>query len=456
MNKELILNVVKPHLNSKNELTYSDFDDLFSSLENQEKYSVCNLLIDSGIELVDEKSIEDTCTNKLLYENPDNKPKTIIIKKENLDAKSTSINKTKSRKKFNTYKYESNEFLVELYQKTGKEEVLNALIDKNQKYIFQKANQVSYYYNHNLSDEDLNQIATIGFICGCKRFDTTKGYNLLTYATFWIKQILRREIIDTGFLIRLPVHKWESINRVNKIMAKYSSDKDIDIILEHENISNKILEDVVNLKHNYLNPDFLDSQIYNESDISLLDTISDDTKCLISRVDRPEKMIEDKELEQNVISLLNQLSGKERDVLSWRFGFTQNADKLTLKEIGQKYGVSRERIRQIEARALVKLKKLCKSKKIEKMILDQIETYTTGNTEFEAKYLFKNKEGSSYIPEISEIIKRVLKLFPEEINIDILYEKICICANQNSYKVSSLSKDNIICKLKEYLNKRSS
>ena len=115
MNKDLIFKVIKPHLNSKKELTYSDFESLFSSLENQEKYAVCDLLFDLNIELVDEKSTKDP------YEED--------YKKEDI-YKSTSV---KNKKILNQYKNVSNEYLVELYQRTKKDEVLNTLIKKNQK-----------------------------------------------------------------------------------------------------------------------------------------------------------------------------------------------------------------------------------------------------------------------------------------------------------------------------------
>lgn len=452
MNKELIFKIVKPHLNSKKELTYYDFDNLFSSLENQEKYAVCDLLVESGIELVDEKSVDDICTINFKLETSENKHKIIIIKKENLNSQSISINKKKNTKKsINKYIYETNEYLVELYQRTKKDEVLTTLINKNRKYIIKKANQASYYYNHNLSEEDLYQIATMGFICGCKKFDTTKGYNLLTYATFWINQILRREIMDTGFLIRLPVHKWETINKINKIMARYSSDDDIDSILKNKGFSPKIIADVMNLKSNYLNPEFLDSYAFNDSDITILDTVSENANCFISEIPSPTKKITSELLREDMVEMLCTLSPRERDVLRLRFGMDDGRQR-TLEEVGNLFGVTRERIRQIEAKALRKLRHPNRSKRLR----EYVDFTVIDTLEVDAKYLFKNKMGASYIPEISEIIKRILKLFPDETNIDVLYDRICNCASQNSYKVSSLSKDNIMCKLEKYIKKMSS
>ncbi len=432
MNKDLIFKVIKPHLNSKKELTYSDFESLFSSLENQEKYAVCDLLFDLNIELVDEKSTKDP------YEED--------YKKEDI-YKSTSV---KNKKILNQYKNVSNEYLVELYQRTKKDEVLNTLIKKNQKYIIKKANQVSDYYNHNLSKEDLYQIAGMGFICGCKRFDPAKGYNLLTYATFWINQVLRREIMNTGFLIRLPIHKWETINKINKIMTKYSSDEDLCLILENEGFSKKTIAEVMNLKNNYINPKFLDSYAFNDSDITLLDTISEGGECFISKVPNPVEKITYKLLREDLAEVLNcLLSLKERDVLSLRFGLDDGRQR-TLEEVGQRFCVSRERIRQIEAKSMKKLRKHNMSKRLREYI-----DFSAANTlEVDNRYLFKNKMGASYIPEISEIIKRIIKLFPGETNKDVLYEKICSCASQNSYRISSLSKDNILYKLEEYLTKR--
>ncbi len=435
MNKELIFNVVKPHLNSKNELTYSDFDNLFSSLENREKYAVIDLLAESGIELVDEKSTDDTYTDEHLFNSSENKPDKTIAKNEALS--------------FDELISASNEFLIELYLRTKKEIILNALIIKNRKYIIKQANQADFYYNHNLSEEDLYQIATMGFVHGCERFNPDKGYNLLTYVTFWIKQALRREIMNTGFLIRLPVHKWEIINRINKIMSEHSSDEDINTILKNEGFSPKAIEEAMTLKSNYLNPQFLDTYISNDSDITLLDTIPSNADCLISDIPNPAKEIDLKRLKEDINIIFNSLSLRERDIIRLRFGIDDGRQR-TLKEVGELFGVTRERIRQIEAKALRKLRHPDRIKNIiEYTDCNKLYTLKTDN-----KYLFKNEAGASYIPEISDIIKRVIELFPEETNPFVLYEKICQCAKQNSYNISSLPKDDIMRKLKEYLDKR--
>ena len=449
MNKELILKIIKPYLNSKKELTYSDFDKLFLSLEKKEKYAVCDLLANINIELVDEQSINDPYIEDIPTNSGENKAKTLIIKKDEISKNKPTIIKRKNKKVLNQYKNESNEYLVELYQRTQKDEILNILINKNWKYIIKKANQASYYYNHNLPEEDLYQIATIGFICGCKRFDSTKGYNLLTYATFWINQILRREIMNTGFLIRLPVHKWETINKINKIMAKYASDEDINSILEQEGFSKTTIADVMNLKHNYLNPEFLDSYAFNDSDVTLLDTVSESVNCFISEVPNPTKKITSELLREDIAEILSTLSPRERDVLRFRFGMDDERQR-TLEEVGQLFGVTRERIRQIEAKALRKLRHPNRSKRLR----EYVDFTVIDSQDIDNKYLFRNKMDASYIPEISEIIKRIIELFPDETNSDVLYEKICACASQNSYKISALSRDNIICKLNKYLNKR--
>ena len=206
----------------------------------------------------------------------------------------------------------------------------------------------------------------------------------------------------------------------------------------------------MNLKNNYINPKFLDSYAFNDSDITLLDTISEGGECFISKVPNPVEKITYKLLREDLAEVLNcLLSLKERDVLSLRFGLDDGRQR-TLEEVGQRFCVSRERIRQIEAKSMKKLRKHNMSKRLREYI-----DFSAANTlEVDNRYLFKNKMGASYIPEISEIIKRIIKLFPGETNKDVLYEKICSCASQNSYRISSLSKDNILYKLEEYLTKR--
>ena len=122
---------------------------------------------------------------------------------------------------YEKYKYESNEYLIELYKRTQKNEILSILIEKNKKYFFMKAKQVSYYYNHDLSEEDLYQIAVMGFVIGCQKFDFNKGYNLLTYATYWIKQAITKAIINKGKTIRLPAHIADKISKITNISTQF-------------------------------------------------------------------------------------------------------------------------------------------------------------------------------------------------------------------------------------------
>lgn len=425
MNEQLIIQKVKSYLNSKNELLYSDFEAIFYFLERKEQYAVSNFLDSIGIELVDCKSIED------VYVAPstmDKKKKNIIIKK----------NYKKNKNQF-PYISESNEYLVELFQKTNNQQILQILIKKNEKYIYQLIQKYSFYYSHTLEEEDLYQIAVIGFIKGCQRFDCNKGYNLLTYVTFWIRQILNRQIMDIGFLIRLPAHVWEKIKKLGK-------EFDGDFLSEIKD--DKLYEDytkIMLLKKNYLNPEYLDSYVNDDQNIQILDTISNIT-CLVNRVKQPEEYLAELELNDIVIASLYNLPTRERKIIISRFALEEE-EKKTLEEIGENYGISRERIRQLEAKSLKKIKKAL-ILKYKNGIKDLLEIYHDPEKNFYPEYNFQRK-GISYIPDIYTIIRRIIKLNPNENNYDILYDKVLGCSIQNSYGIAAFSKSDLVKKIKK-------
>lgn len=426
MNEQLIIQKVKSYLNSNNELLYSDFDSIFCFLELKEQYEVSNFLDSIGIKLVDSKSIDDNYINQLPSRL--NK-KTIIVKKK--------YTKNKNRNK-HFYFNESNEYLVELYQKTNNQQILQILITKNEKYIYQLIQKCSFYYSHNIEEEDLHQIAVIGFIKGCQRFDCNKGYNLLTYVTFWIRQILNRQIMDIGFLIRLPVHVWEKIKKLGK---KF----DEDFLFEIKD--DKLYEDytkIMLLKKIYLNPEYLDSYINNDNqNIKIIDTISNIT-CLVNKVKQPEEYLAELELRDTVKMALCHLSPREQGIIISRFAL-EGEEKKTLEEIGENFGITRERIRQLEVKSLKKIKRAL-TLEDKNGIRDLLETYQDSEKIFYPEYNFK-KNGISYIPDIYTIIRRIIKLNPNENNYDVLYTKVLKCSVQNSYGITAFSKSDLVKKI---------
>jgi RNA polymerase primary sigma factor len=218
-----------------------------------------------------------------------------------------------------------------------------------------------HYLNRNIPFNDLIQEGNIGLMKAVDKFDVDMGFKFSTYATWWIRQAIARSVADQSRTIRIPVHMYEKINKMIRVRAmlteKYGSDVTNQQVADEMGIP---VEKVLELKRIAEVPVSLYTPLGEDEDSTLIDFVPD----LESNV---EDVVVKSGLHDDIMQALSGLTEREREVIMLRFGIGYD-NPMTLEEVGKVFNVTRERIRQIEAKALRKLRYLKKASKLKSYI----------------------------------------------------------------------------------------
>jgi len=230
---------------------------------------------------------------------------------------------------------------------SGNEFAKNKLIKANLRFV---VNVAKKYQNQGLPLADLISEGNIGLMNAIERFDVEKGYHFISYAVWWIRQAILKAICEKSRMIRLPLNRANELVQIEKVRKDLQSDNRLEP--EMEEIAKKLsmdkdhVEDLLNISRDLVS---LDTPVYDEKDSSLLSDFVED-----KGYQAPDEIAIDNSLKADINDLLNTLSHKESDIIQYRYGLNGRRP-MSLKEIGIRYKLTKERIRQIEKKAIKRL-----------------------------------------------------------------------------------------------------
>ena len=243
---------------------------------------------------------------------------------------------------------------VELAQRIrkGDREALEKLTKANLRFVVSVAKQ---YQNQGLSLPDLINEGNLGLIKAAEKFDETRGFKFISYAVWWIRQSILQAIAEQSRIVRLPLNQVGSVNKINRVLNKFEQENErrpsIDEIAENVDLPQEKIEDAMKVNSRHIS---MDAPLIDGEDNSLLDVLTNDDSPMADRA------LVQESLRDEISRALKTLNERERNIIEAFFGINQ--PEMTLEEIGEKYGLTRERVRQIKEKAIRRLRHSTKNK----------------------------------------------------------------------------------------------
>ncbi len=346
----------------KKYITFEQLADALKGLEidNDSLDEIYNTLMENEIQVVadEDEATDEDGVPKVIEEEP------IILDDAEL-TKDININDPVRMylKEIGRISLLSPEEELELSERvaTGDEMAKNKLAESNLRLVVSIAKR---YVGRGLLFLDLIQDGNIGLMKAVDKFDSDKGYKFSTYATWWIRQAITRALADQARTIRVPVHMVETINKMSRIQRQLTlelnREPSEEELAKKMGISVDKVREVIKISQE---PVSLETPIGEEDDSHLGDFIKDESSM------SPEEYATNEILKEEIKSVLMTLQVREQEVLELRFGLVDGTCH-TLEEVGKKFNVTRERIRQIEAKALRKLRHPSRAKKLKDFLAD--------------------------------------------------------------------------------------
>ena len=347
----------------KGHITFEQLAEALKGLdiEADDLDNIYNLLMENNIEVINDEDDNDAGDLELKKIAEENEP--IILNDEEI-TKDININDPvrmylKEIGRISLLSPEEADLSIRVAN--GDEIAKNILAESNLRLVVSIAKR---YVGRGLLFLDLIQEGNIGLMKAVEKFDYDKGYKFSTYATWWIRQAITRALADQARTIRVPVHMVETINKMARIQRQMTlelnREPSEEEIAKRMGITPEKVREVIKISQD---PVSLETPIGEEDDSHLGDFVPDERNM------SPEEYATNEILKEEIKSVLMTLQEREQEVLELRFGLIDGTSH-TLEEVGKRFNVTRERIRQIEAKALRKLRHPSRAKKLKDFLTD--------------------------------------------------------------------------------------